>query len=39
MNSQHISNIKLRVERRKNYTPLTKMKTEPNDIPVHSVSK
>lgn len=39
MNSQHISNIKLRVERRKNYTPLTKMKTEPNDIPIHSVSK
>ncbi|CAD8192144.1 unnamed protein product [Paramecium octaurelia] len=37
--SQHINNIKLRTDRRKNFTPLIKMKTEPNEIAQHSVSK
>ncbi|CAD8093431.1 unnamed protein product [Paramecium primaurelia] len=37
--SQHINNIKLRTDRRKNFTPLTKMKTEPNEIATHSITK
>ncbi|CAD8045035.1 unnamed protein product [Paramecium primaurelia] len=39
LQSHHMNNIKLRTERKLNYTPVVKMKTEPNDVHTHSISK
>ncbi|CAK57126.1 unnamed protein product (macronuclear) [Paramecium tetraurelia] len=37
--NNHMNNIKFRTDRKPNYTPVVKMKTEPNDVCAHSISK